>query len=100
MPGHHMQVGRQVENTALHPIRREATELRTFALNGYMEGWAEYAAGFCDEIGLYADPLDRYGRLSSERFHPARLVFRTGLHLLGSPLDRPAPSLPPIAFLP
>ena len=45
MPGHHMQLGRQAENTALHPIRRQMTELRTFALNGYMEGWAEYAAG-------------------------------------------------------
>ena len=38
LPGHHMQIGRQAENTALHPIRRQTTELRTFALNGYLEG--------------------------------------------------------------
>jgi len=99
MPGHHMQVGRQVENTALHPIRREATELRTFALNGYMEGWAEYAAGFCDEIGLYADPLDRYGRLSSERFHAARLVVDTGLNVLGWSRERAAAYLRASGFL-
>ena len=83
LPGHHMQIGRQTENTALHPIRRQTTELRTFALNGYMEGWAEYAAGFCDELGLYAGPAERYGRLSSERFHAARLVVDTGLNVLG-----------------
>lgn len=28
------------ENMALHPIRRERTELRTFTLTGYLEGWA------------------------------------------------------------
>ena len=99
MPGHHMQIGRQAENTALHPIRRQITELRTFALNGYMEGWAEYAAGFCDEIGLYTGPVDRYGRLSSERFHAARLVVDTGLNVLGWPRERAAAYLRVNGFL-
>jgi uncharacterized protein (DUF885 family) len=99
MPGHHLQIGRQVENTALHPIRREPTELRTFALNGYMEGWAEYAAGFCDEIGLYADQRDRYGRLSSERFFAARLVVDTGLNVLGWSRERAAAYLQASGFL-
>jgi uncharacterized protein (DUF885 family) len=99
MPGHHLQVGRQIENTALHPIRREPTELRTFALSGYMEGWAEYAAGFCEEIGMYADPLDRYGRLSSERFHAARLVVDTGLNVLGWTRERAAAYLQASGFL-
>jgi uncharacterized protein (DUF885 family) len=99
LPGHHMQFGRQLENATLHPIRREATELRTFALNGYVEGWAEYAAGLCDEIGLYDDPLDRYGRLSSERFHAARLVLDTGLNVLGWSRDRAAQYLRVNGFL-
>ena len=99
MPGHHMQIGRQAEDTALHPIRRQTTELRTFALNGYMEGWAEYAAGFCDEIGLYAGPVERYGRLSSERFHAARLVVDTGLNVLGWPRERAAAYLRVNGFL-
>jgi len=90
MPGHHLQHGLLMENTALHPIRRVPTELRTFALNGYTEGWAEYAAGFCDEIGLYADPVDRYGRLSAERFQAARLVLDTGLNVLGWSRERAA----------
>lgn len=99
MPGHHLQIGRQVENTGLHPIRREPNELRTFALSGYLEGWAEYAAGFCDEIGLYTDPLDRYGRLSSERFHAARLVVDTGLNALGWSRERAAAYLRAAGFL-
>ena len=44
LPGHHLQMSLLAENTALHPIGREQTELRMFALNGYLEGWAEYAA--------------------------------------------------------
>jgi uncharacterized protein (DUF885 family) len=99
LPGHHMQFGRQLENAALHPIRREATELRTFALNGYVEGWAEYAAGLCDEIGMYDNPLDRYWRLSSERFHAARLVLDTGLNVLGLSRDRAAQYLRVNGFL-
>ncbi len=99
MPGHHMQMGRLIENTALHPIRRVPTELRTFALNGYLEGWAEYAAGFCDEIGLYADPVDRYGRLSAERFQAARLVVDTGLNVLGWSRERAAAYLRVNGFL-
>jgi uncharacterized protein (DUF885 family) len=83
MPGHHLQLGRLREATGLHPIRRELSELRTYALNGYLEGWAEYAAGFCEEIGLYDNPLDRYGRLCAERFQAARLVVDTGLNVRG-----------------
>ncbi|MFC0627539.1 DUF885 domain-containing protein [Kribbella deserti] len=83
LPGHHLQLGRQLENKALHPLRREQLELPTFAIAGYHEGWAEYAAGLCKELGLYPDPIDHYGRLSAERFHAARLVVDTGLNVLG-----------------
>jgi uncharacterized protein (DUF885 family) len=99
MPGHHMQVCRQAENTALHPIRRYTTELRTFATNGYLEGWAEYAAGLCEEIGLYTTPLDRYGRLSQERFLAARLVVDTGMNVLGWSREQAAAYLRVNGFL-
>ena len=52
IPGHHLQIGRQLENDTLHPIRRQLSNLRTFATNGFLEGWAEYAAGFCDEVAV------------------------------------------------
>ena len=99
LPGHHLQMSLLAENTALHPIRRQQTELRTFALNGYLEGWAEYAAGLCDEIGLYTDPRDRYGRMTSERFFAARMVVDTGLNALGWSLDRAAACLRSSGFM-
>ena len=58
-----------------------------------------YAAGLCDEIGLYASPPDRYGRLSSERFHAARLVVDTGLNVLGWSRERAAAYLRVNGFL-
>ena len=99
LPGHHLQMSLLTEDTALHPIRREQSELRTFALNGYMEGWAEYAAGLCEEIGVYSDRRDRYGRMSSERFLAARLVVDTGLNVLGWSLDRAAACLRDNGFM-
>jgi len=99
LPGHHLQMGLLAENTALHPIRRSPTTMRPFALTGYLEGWAEYAAGLCDEIGMYTDPRDRYGRMSSERFFAARLVVDTGLNVLGWTLDRAAACLRENAFM-
>jgi uncharacterized protein (DUF885 family) len=95
LPGHHLQMSLLAENTALHPIRREQSELRTFAINGYLEGWAEYAAGLCEEIGMYLDPRDRYGRMTSERFLAARLVADTGLNVFGWSLAScPSPRSP------
>jgi len=94
LPGHHLQIGRQAENTELHPIRREPTGLRTFALGGYLEGWGEYAAGLCGEIGLYTDPVDAYGRLCLERFQAARLVVDTGMNVLGWSRGHAAAYLP------
>ena len=93
LPGHHLQMSLLAENSALHPIRREQTELRTFALTGYLEGWAEYAAGLCEEIGMYTEPRDRYGRMTSERFFAARMAADTGLNVLGWSLDKAAACL-------
>lgn len=99
LPGHHLQLGRQLENKALHPLRREQLNLPTFAIAGYHEGWAEYAAGLCKELGLYQDPIDHYGRLSSERFHAARLVVDTGLNVLGWSREQAAAYLARAGFL-
>jgi uncharacterized protein (DUF885 family) len=99
LPGHHLQMSLQAQHTALHPIRRELTELRTFALNGYLEGWAEYAAGLCDDIGMYTDPRDRYGRMTSERFFAARLVVDTGLNVLGWSREQAAACLRDNGFM-
>lgn len=81
-PGHHFHLARQAENTTLPDVRRESMDIGAFN-----EGWAEYAAGLGWEMGLYDDPLDRYGRLVHERFTAQRLVVDTGLNLLGWTLD-------------
>ncbi|MEV6522316.1 DUF885 domain-containing protein [Longispora sp. NPDC051575] len=99
LPGHHLQIGRQLENDRLHPLRREFTAQRTFAIGGYCEGWAEYAAGLGYDWGLYEDPVDRYGRLCSERFHAARLVVDTGLNALGWTFERAGAYLRGTGFL-
>ena len=84
-PGHHFHLARQAENAALPDVRRESMDIGAFN-----EGWAEYAAGLGWEMGLYADPLDGYGRLVHERFTAQRLVVDSGLNLLGWTLEHAA----------
>jgi uncharacterized protein (DUF885 family) len=83
VPGHHFHLSRQMEAVGLPLIRRHATGLTVFN-----EGWAEYASGLAGEMGLYDDPLDRYGRLLHERFVAQRLVIDTGMNALGWTLER------------
>lgn len=82
-PGHHFHMALQAENEALPLIRRE------FGENvGFVEGWAEYAAGLAGEMGLYDDDYDLYGRLVQERFGSQRLVLDTGLNAFGWSLEK------------
>ncbi|MGO0061189.1 DUF885 domain-containing protein [Brevibacillus fluminis] len=78
LPGHHLQIGLQLENQQLPALRRESMEL-----TAYLEGWAEYGAGLPYEMGLDHDPFDWYGRLLHERFIAQRLVVDTGMNVLG-----------------
>lgn len=85
VPGHHFHLARQAEDTRLHPIR---AELAPMTLGAYTEGWAEYAASLGVEMGLYADPWDRYGCYLHQRFVAQRLVVDTGLNLGGWSLEK------------
>ena len=82
-PGHHFHLARQMELDHLPALRSNALELSVFN-----EGWAEYASGLAEEMGLYDDPYDLYGRLVHERFVAQRLVVDTGLNALGWTLDQ------------
>ena len=82
IPGHHFHIASQRENKLLHPLRQ------TLLFNAFNEGWAEYAATLAGEIGMYAHPCERYGRLLKETFLASRLVVDTGLNVLGWSLDR------------
>jgi uncharacterized protein (DUF885 family) len=82
MPGHHLHLTTQQENDALHPFRKYSL------VTAYNEGWAEYAATFAGEIGLYETPAERYGRLVMDAFLTCRLVVDTGMNALGWSLER------------
>jgi len=81
-PGHHFQVNLARENPALPAYRR----LRYFTAFG--EGWGDYASIVAGELGLYADPYDRYGRLAMDMFLSCRLVVDTGMNALGWSRER------------
>ncbi|MBL8265094.1 DUF885 domain-containing protein, partial [Steroidobacter sp.] len=53
VPGHHLHMATQRENTALHPLRTHSF------VNAYNEGWAEYAATLAGEVGMYEQPEER-----------------------------------------
>ena len=84
LPGHHLHGALQQENPDL-PLLRRVNGI--VPVTAYVEGWAEYAADLAGEMGLYATPYDRYGRLVMRLFLGNRLVVDTGLNALGWTLD-------------
>jgi uncharacterized protein (DUF885 family) len=82
VPGHHFQIALQRENDALPPYRR------TFGFTAFTEGWAEYASDLAGEMGMYADPYARAGRLAMDLFLSTRLVIDTGMNALGWSRER------------
>lgn len=82
VPGHHFQIALQTEDEDLPAFRRNAFP------TAFVEGWAEYASDLAGEMGLYAEPYDRYGRLAMDMFLSSRLVVDTGMNALGWSRER------------
>jgi uncharacterized protein (DUF885 family) len=82
VPGHHFQMALTLENDRLPAFRRNAM------YTSFTEGWGEYASDLAGELGMYADPYDRAGRISMDLFLSTRLVVDTGMNALGWSRER------------
>lgn len=76
-PGHHFQISLQRELTSLPMFRRFSRD------TAYIEGWGLYAEYLGYEMGIYQDPVARFGALDAELWRAIRLVTDSGIHYKG-----------------
>ena len=76
-PGHHFQISLQRELTELPMFRRFSSD------TAYIEGWGLYAEYLGYEMGIYQDPVARFGALDAELWRAIRLVADSGIHYNG-----------------
>ena len=94
-PGHHLQGSYMLEREGM-PQFRKVMEDRVYSQSpsrfpintAYVEGWGLYSETLGHDLGLYDDPMDRYGHLSEEIFRACRLVVDTGMHAMGWSMDQ------------
>ena len=77
IPGHHLQIGRD-QDLPDSPDQTGVPDVG--GLSAFYEGWARYAEGLADEMGLYGSDLDRFGAVSHL---PTGLVVDPGIHAMG-----------------
>ncbi len=82
IPGHHMQGSIGQEDETLPAFLRFGYFL------GFGEGWGLYSEWLGNEMGLYKDPVQRFGALDMDMIRAQRLVIDTGLHAKGWSRER------------
>lgn len=95
VPGHHHQVSLALENKALPNFirfiedrRYEICPCRRNLYSAFVEGWALYCEHLGEEMGVYKNPMQIFGRLSMDMMRSVRLVVDTGLHAMGWTIER------------
>ncbi|KAJ3279157.1 hypothetical protein HK104_001698 [Borealophlyctis nickersoniae] len=81
-PGHHHQISLAFESASAHLIRKLCFPI------AYLEGWGLYSEYLGEEMGMYEDALDWFGRLELEMHRALRLVVDTGLHAKGWDVEK------------
>ena len=94
-PGHHLQGSYLLEKSGVPPFRKTMEDRNYFQspsrfpfYTAYVEGWALYCETLGTELGLYDDPLDRFGHLSEDIFRACRLVVDTGMHAMNWSMEQ------------
>ncbi|HEV2286747.1 MAG TPA: DUF885 family protein, partial [Steroidobacteraceae bacterium] len=77
VPGHHLQISLAQERTDLPAFRRKDEP------TAFVEGWALYAEQLGEDMGVYRNAYERFGRLSFDMWRACRLEMDVGIHWKG-----------------
>ena len=78
VPGHHLQGSLNNELGDRIPRFR-----RNLYLSAFGEGWGLYSEFLANDMGIYTNEYEQFGKLTYEMWRACRLVVDTGIHAMG-----------------